>query len=204
MSSGFGTNGPASRRTSRDGPETRVQRTGILPFALCILFAMPLIFGLLSVSAGLKLSNASSHLARDLASMYHQGVDFSHPESQSIVYDLAHAQGLPIRPDNSVVILSTVRMVSDADCNAAHDTVCANRGFTVLERRIVIGNPRLHASSFVATPAKDPNGWLERPECRVRDAGATLRLTPGEVASAAEAWFATAEQPAGIYVRSID
>lgn len=173
------------------------RRPGLLPFALCLLFAMPLVAGLLSVSSGLRLSNRASHFARDVASMYQQGMDFSRPENQGIVFDLAHAQGLPIRPDNAVVIVTKVRKVADDDCDA-----CANRGLPVVERQIVLGNGSLHPSTLGVMRTAGALEWRNDPAARVKDYGGDLR--PGEVVWAAETWFATSEQPSGIYVRAIN
>ncbi|HZU27960.1 MAG TPA: hypothetical protein VFA04_20690 [Bryobacteraceae bacterium] len=177
------------------------RRAGLIPVALCLLFGMPLAFGLLSASSGLKLTNRASHFAHDVASMYRQGVDFSRPESQSIIFDLARAQDLPIRPENAVVIVSTVRKVSDADC-AASSAGCVNRGQVVLQRQVTAGNPRLHASSFGTVTGRAATAWLDDRAAQVKDFGDTLR--PGEVAWVAETWFAAPNQAGGVYVRTVE
>jgi hypothetical protein len=177
-----------------------LRRAGLVPAALCVLFGIPLAFGLVSASSDLKLTNRASRFARELASMYRQGVDFSRPDSQSIAYDLARARELPIRPENAVVILSTLRKVSDTDCAAA-SAGCLNRGMVVLERQLTLGNPRLHPSSFGAAPPGAATAWLNDRTAQVKDFGETLR--PGEVAWVAETWFSTPGQAGGIYVRSV-
>lgn len=171
-------------------------RPGLLPVVICVLFALPLAFGLRSISGGVRLSSRASHFVHDAVSMYAQGVDFSRAENKNIVFDLARAQGLTLQPDRAVVILSTIRMVSDADC--AKTPACTNRGLAVVEQQFVIGNVGLHVSAF-GPGARD---WLTDRAARVPDFTVTLR--PGETIRAAEAWFATPEQPAGIYVRSMN
>src|SRR5581483_9519426 len=139
---------------------------------------------------------------RDIAGMFHQGVDFSRPENQAIVFEHARAHGVPLAPDNSVIHLSAIHMVSDSDCARAAADVCVNRGFPVLERRIVIGKARLHASSLRAGESANAESWLTDPSTRVKDF--EYPLHPGETAWAAEAWFTTMDQPTGIYVRSFN
>jgi hypothetical protein len=201
MGVALSTNGSFPRRlTLREESGFAERRPGLIPVALCLLFGMPLALGLLSVSSGLKLSNRVSHFARDVASMYRQGVDFSRAESQGIVFDLARARELPIRAENAVVILSTVRRVSDTDCAAGG--VCFNRGQVILQQQVTVGNVHLHASSLGATMPVTAKAWLNDPAARVKDFGDTLRA--GEVAWVVETWFTTADQPGGIYVRSVD
>lgn len=197
MGVALSTNGTLPRRL-KVNEEARVadRRPGLIPAALCLLFGLPLALGVFSVSSGLKLSNRASHFTRDIASMYRQGMDFSKPESQAILFDVARARELPIRPENSVVIFSSIRRVSDQDCAS-----CVNRGSVVLQRQITVGNPTLHASSFAATAPATADGWLNDPAARVKDFGDALR--PGETVWAAETWFAGSDQ-AGIFVRSTE
>ena len=195
-------NGTFVRRSPEDAAIGERQ-PGLLPYALCLLFGLPLLFGLVSLSSGLKLSNGASRFVRDVAAMYRQGVDFGKPEGQRIVFDLAHARGLPIAPENTVVILSTIRKVSDADCDSSGSgTACVNRGLPVIQRQVVLGNARLHTSRFGSAPAEVTPRWVQDRAARVPDFGTNLR--PGETVWAAETWFATTDQPGGIYVRGID
>jgi hypothetical protein len=194
--------GAAAGVAMAEGGGSAERGPGLLPVAICVLFAIPLIFGLRSISSAVRLSNRASHFAHDVASMYRQGVDFSRPENQNIIFDLAHAQALPIQPDHAVIILSTIRMVSDADCSLVSADACVNRGQVVVQQQLVLGDPRLHASAFGVDPPSGPRGWLTERAARVADFGTALR--PGEIVHAAETWFATPDQPAGIYVRSMN
>lgn len=125
----------------------------IIEMALVVPCLSLLFFG--TVGLGLMMGRYSQavQVARDIAHMYSDGVDFSQAGSQNIiVQQLAAGTGMTATGGNGVVILSQIRTVYAADCTAAAVSPCTNQGLPVFVQRIVIGNSSLHASAF-GTPS---------------------------------------------------
>ena len=125
----------------------------IVEFAIMAPCLVMLFFG--STGLGIMMGRYSQAVmvARDVAHMYSDGVDFTQTANQSIVtQQLASGTGMTNSGGNGVVILSQVVSVYQTDCNAAGVSPCTNAGLPVFTQRIVFGNSSLRASSY-GTPS---------------------------------------------------
>jgi TadE-like protein len=163
-----------SLRKSRSG-----ERGGALvEFSIVIPFLLALLFGATSIGIMMGRYVQACQLARDVAHMYADGVDFSVAANQNIVVSqLAAGTGMTATGGNGVVILSQVRTIYDVDCIAAAISPCTNQGLPVFTQRIAFGNPALRASSF-GTPGStntrgniDPTVYLSNSDTSVRTNG---------------------------------
>jgi Flp pilus assembly protein TadG len=121
----------------------------VVEFAIMIPGLMLLFFGVLGSGIMMGRYDQAVQVARDVAHMYSQGVDFTQTANQNIVIDqLAAGTGMTATGGNGVVILSQVHTVYQADCTAAAVTPCTNVGLPVFVQRIVFGNAALRASNY--------------------------------------------------------
>jgi hypothetical protein len=193
--------GRQSRLLARlQGADVGDDRGAVFEYALCLAFLLPLLFGVFSAVKSQRMTVESNGLAHDLARMYRQGVDFSTPANRGVVLELAHGRGLALGGDSGTAILSRVH-VQDAGCNH-----CANAGLAVFDQQIVIGTGALRHSR-TGTPPADPGTGLVRDSAN--NPAARARISEEEVRSGTpawicELWFASPDQPEGIYVRVAD
>ncbi len=135
--------------------------SGYVEFVLVAAFLLiPLILGLMSVGFVLTRSLQVAQLTRDVGRMVVRGVDFSEQASQDLITGSAARPNLPAlagglgmqgnggnatggTAGNGVLVISTYTRMSST-CG------CANAGYIVLSRRIVIGNRNLFTSSYGA------------------------------------------------------
>ena len=181
-------------------PSTEGFGRAIPLYALGAVFLVPLTIGVLLVSSNADQGGRANQISRDLASMYAQGVDFSQAENRSIAMRVAERLGMD--PNEGVVILSKIRVVSDADCGLSPE--CLNNGHAVVMQRYVIGNGALRGSSFGAAvkfngDTGNVTDWVNDASARAKDFSA--RLKPGEVTFAAECYLASRESGTGVYSR---
>jgi len=121
------------------------------------------------------------HVARDVAHMYSDGIDFTQTVPRNIVTQkLALGAGMTDTGGNGVVILSKISTVYLVDCTAAGYTAgqCANQGLPVFINRIYLGNPSLRASAF-GTPASgilDAQGNIA-PSVYMQNTNSTVRTS---------------------------
>jgi hypothetical protein len=136
----------------------RSNETGsaLVEFVLCIgLFWMPLFVG--TFFGGLNLIRVIqvTQVCRDAAHMSAYGIDFSQASSQNLLVSLQPSLGLTTSTSShGVVILSVIsHIVQATDCTPAGISNCANDGYDVVERRIIIGNTSLpNTTSSFGTP----------------------------------------------------
>ena len=176
---------------------------GAVPlYALGAIFLVPLIIGVVLVSSNADQDGRANQISRDLGSMYAQGVDFSRAENRSIAMRVAEGNGMD--GGRGVVILTKIRVVSDADCGST--SKCSNRGRAVMTQRYILGNANLRASSF-GTPARwdQPTGavenWADDASARAQEF--LEKLKPGENTYAAECYLSSVDSGAGVYSRVI-
>jgi hypothetical protein len=184
-----------------EGEDAGGDRSIVFEYALCLAFLLPLLVGVFAAVRSQRITFEANGLAHDLARMYRQGVDFSTPANRSVALELARGRGLAIGGDSGMAILSRVRVVQDAGCNH-----CANAGLAVFDQQIVIGTGAFHRS-HAGTPPSDAGTGLVRdsvnnPAARARISEQEVR--PGTPAWICELWFASPDQPDGIYVRVAD
>jgi hypothetical protein len=179
----------------------RGDRSTIFEYAFCLAFLLPLLFGVFSAAKSQRIAAEANGLAHDLARMYRQGVDFSAPANRAAALELARGHGLLLGANDGMAILSRVHVVDAADCGH-----CRNAGLAVFDQQIVIGTGALHGSQ-TGTPPSDGGTGLVRdpannPAARARVLEEEVR--PGTPAWICELWFASPDQPDGIYVRVAD
>lgn len=134
----------------------------IVEFAIVTPCLVMMFFG--SVSLGIMLGRYVQvvQVARDIAHMYSDGVDFSQPTPRSIVTQkLAQGTGITDTGGNGVFILSKIETVYPADCTANAVAPCTNGSPTplpVFTQRIVIGDVTARVSDFGTPTGMDASG----------------------------------------------
>ncbi len=182
------------------------RRSRLFEYALCLLFLLPLVYGVFSMMRLQQLTNEAGRLARDLARMYRQGVDFSAPANRGIATELARGRGFVLAGRSGVAILSRVRVVQDSDCPVAASQPCANAGLAAIEQQIVIGRSEPRHSQTGAPPVDPTTGlvanWAGDPAARATVAENEIRQ--GEPSWICEVWFTAPDQPGGVYARAAE
>jgi Flp pilus assembly protein TadG len=137
------------RRNPKESGSTLVEFAIMAP-SLILLF-----FGTTGLGIMMGRYSQAVQVARDVAHMYSDGVDFSKTANQSIVtQQLAAGTGMTNGGGNGIVMLSQIRSIYQVDCTAAAINPCTNLGLPVFTQRLSFGNTALRTSSF-GTP--DPS-----------------------------------------------
>ena len=183
-----------------DEDDAADDRGVIFEYALSLAFLLPLLFGVFSAVKSQRTALETNGLAHDLARMYSQGVDFSTPANRGVALQLAKARGLALGGNSGIAILSRVH-VQDADCNH-----CANAGLAVFDQQIVIGAGALRHSQTGVPPSDEATGQVSdsanNPAARASVSDQEVK--PGTPVWICELWFASLDEPSGIYVRVAD
>jgi hypothetical protein len=139
---------------------TKVQRgVAIIEFTFSLLFLIPLMLGVLVFGFKFIRGLEMIQVSRDLGAMYLRGVDFRNAGAQQTAQRLADNFNLTAT-GTSVVILSTVKLITGADCLAANkvanpgstSTACTNLGKAVFTEQLTVGNPAQGSSAFNTPP----------------------------------------------------
>jgi Flp pilus assembly protein TadG len=154
--------------------------SAILELAIVVPFLTVLFFG--STGLGIMMGRyiQAQQVARDIAHMYSDGIDFSQTANQNIAVQLTSGTGMTATGGNGVVILSKIQTVYQADCAAANisNGSCVNATLPVFTQRVVVGNIGLHTSNY-GTPAAailDPSGNIA-PTVFMQNTNSTVRTT---------------------------
>lgn len=193
----------------------------LIEFALVGMVLVPLFLGTTNVGLNLGRSVQVQQLARDAGHMYVRQVDFTRPGNRKLLVRLGQNLGLQETGGKGVVILSTIQLIGDDQCNAAGlSGACPNKGRAVFVNRIVIGDTALKPSEF-GTPSPaliNAHGNLQPSDYLVDPTAVTANFSPGvlkgmqdgEVAYLAEVYFEFPEwflnqsyTRKGVYSRSI-
>src|SRR4051812_45886970 len=128
--------------------------TAVMEFALSLTFFIPLLLGTLVFGFRLIRSIQMSQVTRDIGHMYLRGIDFRNPGPQANAATLASGFDLT-SGGTSELILSKVKLITQADCDAANAVVsigpgssCANLNKTVFMEQLRIGNTSGGNSAF--------------------------------------------------------
>lgn len=166
-------------------PRSGQRGSTIVEFSIIAPCLVLLFFG--SIGLGIMMGRyvQAVQVARDIAHMYSNGVDFSQTANRNIVtQQLANGVGMTNNGGNGVVVLSKISTVYQADCDAAgFPTNCTNINLPVFTQRVVIGNSTLRASTY-GTPAStilDAAGNIA-PSVYITNSNATVRTTGFETA----------------------
>jgi hypothetical protein len=147
-----------------------------------------------------------------------KGDDMSLTLSKDLAVNLVQGMGgMTVNGGNGVLVLSQIRQVYQADCDAASLPNCANLGKRVFGNRIVIGNSALRASNFGTPPSQylsskgniNASDYLQQSSLVVSNFDDTLLpQASGDVAYVVEVYFDTPSlsflgNSAGTYSRAI-
>lgn len=169
----------------------------LVEFALVAIVAIPMMLGTLFLGFSMGNNLQAIQISRDVAHMYAKGVDFSAGQSQSVAINLATGYDLS-STGNSVLILSQVMKVYQADCDSAGFTTgCTNLGLNVFVNRIVMGKSSLKLSDF-GTPNQSylnaqgnlaAADYLKKADAVATGFSTVLAQSQGQVAYVAEVYI---------------
>ena len=124
-----------------------------MEFAIVAPFLILTFFSTVGLGITMGRYNQTVQVARDIAHMYVDGLDFTQSQTQNIALQLASGTGMTANGGNGVVILSRIITVYQADCDAAgYTNTCGGLNHQVVTQRIVFGNSALRSSTF-GTPS---------------------------------------------------
>ncbi len=178
----------------------------IVEFTMSLPVLVPLLLGVFVFGFRLVRSLQMQQIVRDLGHMYIRGVNFRNPGPQQNAETMAQSFDLSAS-GQSVVILSQMRIVTQADCDAANPaspkgTACTNLNSPVFTEQLMIGNTSLTVngvnaakSAFGTPPLQSDYTVSSTNQANAASAAATLNsamtLKAGEFAYVAEMVTAT-------------
>jgi len=130
--------------------------SAIVEFMFSSLVWVPLLLGTFMFGINIIRAIQVSQLSRDTGHMFAYGVDFTQPQNQALITDLASAVKIKPGAGEGAVLLSKITLATDSDCTAANMRVCPNRGKYVFTSLYVFGNMQ-YANSKLGTLT---NYWL--------------------------------------------
>jgi hypothetical protein len=187
----------------------------IVEFTLAVVFLVPLVLGTLVYGFRLIRAIEMDQIVRDIGHMYIRGIDFTQPGPQGNAATLAQGFNLT-SSGTSVLVLSTIKVIQQSDCDAANPgkpagTACTNLNNPVFTQQIKIGNTSLTvngvniaASAFGTPPLQANDTVLATDQANTATAAAgktsantgfasVLTLNSGELAYVTEMFNATPE-----------
>lgn len=182
----------------------------VLEFALITLIYVPLLVGVVSIGLNLGRTVQVSQVARDTASMYVRGIDFSQTGNQDILVQLAQPLGMTRTGGTGVVILSKITYITAAACTGIPG---CNSNQQVLVQRVTVGNAALESSNLRLAGAVtlDAQGnvanYMTDSAAVVTGLSPVLTLNGNEFAYIAEAFFPSSDLTSlggtGVYAVSV-
>lgn len=176
----------------------------LVEFAIVAPCLLLLFFGTVGLGIMMGRYVQTVQVARDVAHMYSNGVDFTQTANRNIVtQQLASGVGMTDAGGNGVVVLSKIITIYQADCDAAGLT-CTNLGLPVFTQRITIGQATLRTGDFGAPNSGildssgniDPTVYITNSNSTVRTSGFEAALDDA-VTRATGAGAAPPQQPQG-------
>jgi len=183
----------------------RQKGVAIVEFTLSFVVLIPLLLGVFVFGFRLIRSLQMQQVVRDLAHMYIRGINFRNSGPISNAQTMAQSFDLTAG-GQSLIILSTMRIVTQADCDAANPTKpvgthCTNLNAPAFVEQLTIGNTGLSisgytaASSFGTPPVQADKTVLASDMANTASAasklGTSMTLKPGEFAYVCEMITAT-------------
>jgi Flp pilus assembly protein TadG len=196
----------------RGTPRRRPGRSGnvVLEFALITLIYVPLLVGVVSIGLNLGRAVQVSQIARDAASMYVRGIDFSQSANQGILVQLAQPLGMTANGGTGLVILSKITYITAAACTGIAG---CNSNQQVLVQRLTVGNPSLSSGNLrlagIVTLDSQGNvaNYMTDAAAVVTGLSPVLTLSGSEFAYIAEAFFPSSDLTSlggtGVYAVSV-
>ena len=121
-------------------------------FCFSALIWLPLLLGTAVFGVDLVQAIQLSQLSRETGHMYAYGIDFTQPQNAPLLQRLA----LPLNiQQNGAIVLSKITLVTQSDCNAASNNICANKDKYVFTSIYVFGN-----HTYAQTKLGNPQGYL--------------------------------------------
>jgi energy-converting hydrogenase Eha subunit B len=141
----------------------------MMEFTMLIPVWLPLLLGTLWIGSAMVRGQQVTQMARDLASMYGRGVNFSSAggsTSSATLSEITQQLGTVSATGNGVVIFSTLTYVGNSVCASAgsaygslsplsHTSACTNYGKFVFTQQYTQGNTNLRSGNFGTAPAAD-------------------------------------------------
>ncbi len=141
----------------------------MVEFSLLLPVIIPLILGTMWIGSTMVRGQQVTQMARDLASMYSRGVNFSSAggsTSSAILTNITQQLGALTASGTGVVIFSTLTYVGNSVCASAgstygslsplsHTAQCSNYGKFVFTQQYTQGNTTLRTSNFGTAHAAD-------------------------------------------------
>jgi Flp pilus assembly protein TadG len=169
----------------------------ILEFGIVMPCLLLMFFGVVGLGVMMGRYSQAVQVARDVAHMYANGVDFSQTSNQNIVINqLAAGTGMTATGGNGVVILSQIQTVYAADCTAAGVSPCTNATLPVFTQRVSFGSSSLRTSNY-GTPSStilDSSGNVS-PSVYMSNSNSSVRTTGFETALDSAVQRATGTAP---------
>ncbi len=164
----------------------------MIEFSLLTVVWVPLLLGTMWIGSAMVREQEVTQAARDLASMYARGFDFSTTTgpTNTILSEITQALGTVTSTGTGVVIFSQLTYVGNSVCGSfgppygtlvplAHTGTCKNYGSFVFTQQYVQGNKSLRSSNFGTAPATD----LDSANMYKVDNPSTLYLTDANLVS---------------------
>ena len=148
----------------------RTRRGGaMMEFTILVPVWLSLLLGTLWVGSAMIGGQQTMQMARDLASMYSRGVNFSSgggATSSATLTSITQQLGTLTSTGTAVAIFSTLTYVGNSVCASAgstygstsplsHTTSCTNYGKFVFTQQYTQGNTSLMSSKYGAPPSAD-------------------------------------------------
>jgi len=188
--------------------KTRGNRRGergsaAIEFAIVSIVLFPLMLGVVSLGVNLGHTTQTIQICRDAGHMYAKGVDFSQPNNQQVIVNIAQPMGMTSATAGAgVVILSEIMQVYQDECTAAgFSGACPNLGQNVVINRLVIGNSAytshyatpssslMDSQGNIGTGSSSTPGYMTDSSVVVSNLGTTL--SEGQIVYLSEAYFST-------------
>ncbi len=184
-------------RGNRNLQRSRAQRGGALIEAALVsaFLYVPLLLGLVVVGLGTINRLQLDQLVRDVGIMHARGMDFANPTGYDLFVKLTQGSVFVAGGDpptyNGTVVISTIRLVSDTDCNN-----CSNANHPVVTYRTVLGDPTAFSSQFGSPGTINNDGrvsdWRNDPGARASSILNFISgMQPGDEAYVAEGYMKT-------------
>lgn len=131
----------AQHRRVRREHKSAERGAAIVEFGLIAIVWVPLLLGAVTLGFDLIRAIQSSQLSRDAGHMSAYGVDFRLARNKPLLASLAAPLSVTDGGGDGAIVLSTVTLVTAADCTNQQLTGCANTGHYVFTSIYSFGNP---------------------------------------------------------------
>jgi len=184
----------------RNHHRTSERGVGMVEFALFLTLLTPLLLGTLVFGFKLIRGIEMNQITRDLAHMYVRGINFRNSGPQQNAQTLA-AQYTLTSNGASVVYLSSIRLATQADCDAVNilpGLPCTNLNKAVFTEQLTLGNSSDGTSVFGTPPLESDltvshANLANATSAQAAGFSSVMTLKVGEVAHVAEMFNRTPE-----------